>query len=208
MTQITGHEKRWGMRFFVFVLSLLVSSAALSAQPILGTVGRDAAGFHLIVNKDQQCPKYTIETKSEEAISGVRKLSPGDNITASGILDSDSCHALIESIDYVGLKKLLGYWYSHAGIFTIRDFNSLSFYPINTKNLENGTLYRTSDPINYRYSVTPSEGNEWVVFLSDRKSTTFATIQFVKQSAVMKLYDSDTGKITKILHLSKWGNLR
>jgi len=199
------------MRFILFVLSLMASSAALASQPIIGTIGKDTSGYYLTVNKDQICPKYSIEPKSQEAIDGVRKLSAGDNITATGLLDHETCNAFIESIDYVGLKKLLGYWYSHAGIITVRDFSSLSFYPINSRTFQNGVFYRTADPIDYRYSVTPTEGKEWVIFLSDKKSTTFATIQFSKDSkgsAVMKVYDSDNGKVIRTLYLSKWGNLK
>ncbi|WP_413613398.1 hypothetical protein [Bdellovibrio sp. HCB-110] len=194
------------MRFLLFVLSLAVSSVALSVQPISGTIERDSTGVYL--RSGDRCPRYVVNTKSEDASLSIRKLSSGDTVTASGLLDVETCTVVIESVDYVGLRKMLGYWYSQDGIITVRDFDSLSFYPINLKDFQNGADYRTADPINYRYSVTPSEGKEWVVFLSDTTSTTFATIQFNKGNATMKIYDSETGDVKKVLRMSKWGNLK
>ncbi|WP_295905925.1 hypothetical protein [uncultured Bdellovibrio sp.] len=194
------------MRLLLFVLSLAVSSVAFSSQPIVGTIERDFTGVYL--HSGDLCPRYVIDSKSEDASTNIRKLTTGDTITATGLLDAQTCKAVIESVEYVGLKKMLGYWYSQDGIITVRDFNSLSFYPINLKDFQNGADYRTADPITYRYSVTPTEGKEWVVFLSDTTSTTFATIQFGKSNATMKIYDSETGDIKKILRMSKWGNLR
>lgn len=194
------------MRLLLFVLSLTASSVAFSALPLMGTVERDSTGTYLVTG--QTCKRYVVDTKSEDAFKSVRKLSTGDSVTASGALDNETCTAVIESVDYVGLRKMLGHWYSAEGIMSVRDFNSLSFYPISLKDFQNGSSYRTVDPINYRYSVTPTEGKEWVLFLSDSKSTTFATIQFNKGAATMKIYDSETGRLTKVLHLSKWSNIR
>lgn len=194
------------MRLLLFVLSLTASSVAFSALPLMGTVERDSTGTYLVTG--QTCKRYVVDTKSEDAFKSVRKLSTGDSVTASGALDNETCTAVIESVDYVGLRKMLGHWYSAEGIMSVRDFNSLSFYPISLKDFQNGSSYRAVDPINYRYSVTPTEGKEWVLFLSDSKSTTFATIQFNKGAATMKIYDSETGRLTKVLHLSKWSNIR
>lgn len=207
MTRVGSHEKKWGMRLLLFVLSLMVSSGVSAAQPVTGTVLRESSGTTYLL-ADQKCKKYILDTKTDDAENNVRKLSNGDRITATGLLDSTTCTAVIESIEYVGLKKMLGYWYSNEGIITVRDYSSLSFYPINLKDYHDGKDYRTADPIDYRYSITPSEGREWVVFLSDKNSTLFATIQFIKDTALMRIYDSDNGKIIKTLRLAKWGNLR
>ncbi|UOF02155.1 hypothetical protein [Bdellovibrio reynosensis] len=195
------------MRLLLFVLSLTVSVGAFASQPLVGNVERNTNGVVLITNS-ATCYRYTINAQTEDAAISIRKLSTGDAVTASGVLNDDSCTAHIDSIDYVGLRKMLGYWYSDEGIITVKDFNSLSYYPIKLKEFQLGISFRTADPINYRYSVTPSVGKEWVVFLSDTKSTTFATIQFNKGTAVMKIYDPDNGEVTKTLRLAKWGDLK
>lgn len=199
-------KKGWGMRSLIFVLSLFASTVALSAQPVMGTVVREFPGFRLI--GDQSCRRYIIETKTPEAANNLAKLSSGDNITATGFLDKGKCTAVIESIDYVGLKKLLGHWYSSEGIMSVRDFNSIRFYPIKLNDFKNNDNYKSAAPIDYRYSVTPTEGKEWILFLSDKRGTSFSTIQFNKETVTVKIYDSETGQITKTLRLAKWGNLK
>nr|BFD66698.1 hypothetical protein HAGR004_17200 [Bdellovibrio sp. HAGR004] len=194
------------MRILLFVLILISGSVGFSARPLSGTIERDITGTYL--RADSACVRYLVESESQDTEANIRRLSTGDTVTASGVLDPNSCVAYIESVDYVGLKKMLGYWHSSDGLLTVRDFNSLSFYPISVKDFQKGQDYAIIDPITYRYSVTPSTGKDWVVFLSDATSTTFATIRFNKSRATMKIYDSETGNVTRTLHLSKWGELK
>nr|BFD59468.1 hypothetical protein CKG001_15750 [Bdellovibrio sp. CKG001]BFD62848.1 hypothetical protein BdHM001_15290 [Bdellovibrio sp. HM001] len=194
------------MRILLFVLILISGSVGFSARPLSGTIERDITGTYL--RADSACVRYLVESESQDTEANIRRLSTGDTVTASGVLDPNSCVAYIESVDYVGLKKMLGYWHSSDGLLTVRDFNSLSFYPISVKDFQKGQDYAIIDPITYRYSVTPSTGKDWVLFLSDATSTTFATIRFNKSRATMKIYDSETGNVTRTLHLSKWGELK
>ena len=196
------------MRIFYFVLILFTGSLALAARPVVGTLQRDDKGLSLIT--DTGCQKYRISTKSEDAEFNLYKLQSGDYITATGLLDENTCEAVIESIDFVGLKKLLGYWHSSAGLFSIPSFSYLTFYPNDKTDISNEApeIFDPVSPVNFKYSVTPSEGKDWVVFLSDKNSTVFATIRFSKTRATMKFYDSETGKITRTLYLSKWGTLK
>lgn len=205
MTGLYSHGTKWGMKSLLFVLSLVASSVAYSAQPVSGTVDRTSAGLFLRVpEKAHHCDRLLIHAKTDEAVQSLKKLDTGDTITAAGFFAYESCSVFIDSVDYVGLKRLLGHWHSSDGIISVQDFDSLSFYPINLKDLTKGGVYEKIEPIRYRYSLTPSEGTEWVLFLSDSTSTTFATLQFSKSSAIMKIYDSDTGAIKKTLRMSKW----
>lgn len=196
------------MRFLILVLSLLASHSTFANQPIYGVISRDATTLSIVTN-NTQCSNFVISTSSKEASSAVKKLSHGDSLTATGLLNSQDCTASIESIEYVGLRKMLGKWYSPEGIIDVRNFNLLSYYPVSINIPRYGYATISSvRPIEYRYSVTPTDGKEWVLFLSDRTSTTFATIKLERGSAIMKFYDSDNGEITKTLYLSRWSNLK
>lgn len=204
MTELSTHGTRWGMRLMLFVLSFAMSSLTFASQPIVGTVERgDTAVF---LQTGSRCTRYSIITKSADASINLNKLSTGDSLTATGHLNDEKCVAIVESVDYVGLKKMLGHWYSKDGIISVKDFSLMSFYPVGFKDFKNGNIYSVINPINYLYSVTPSNGREWVLFLSDSKSTTFATIQFLGNTATLRVYDSDTGAIKKTLYMSKWGS--
>lgn len=195
------------MKSLLFVLSLVASSVAFSATPVVGIVERGPYGAFLISKDDVRCAKFLISAKSNEANEILRKLTSGDAITASGVIDPDTCTVLIENIDYVGLKRLIGYWHTNDGLISVSDFDSLNFYPIKLKDLKNGPLAKVIEPIKYRYSLTPSEGTEWVLFLSDTTSTTFATIRFGKSTATLNIYDSDTGDIKKVLRMTRWSRI-
>lgn len=197
------------MRVLLFVLTSVFSTWAVAVQPVAGFIERKGQDIYLQAN--DACPSYRIETKSSDAQTALEKLSPGDHITATGIYDKDTCQASIESVDYVGLKRMLGTWISRQGVISVHDFNTLSFYPGSNTELKASRNYDDFEPVkpvDYKYSVTPSDGKEWVLFLSDSESTTFATIQFSKEIAIMKIYDTDNGNVTKTLILTRRGTLK
>lgn len=198
------------MRVIIFVLTLVATTWAVAVPPVSGTILKTSSGIYLQSN--DSCSKYRIETKSDDALSTLTKLSNGDAVTATGLFDTDNCVTVIETVDYVGLRRLLGSWMSRQGLITVHDFSSMSFYPTTGMKIkdhsESDSAYTVIKPVQYKYSVTPSNGNEWVVFLSDAESTTFTTIQFSRENAVLKVYDSDTGNVTNVLLLSRRGNLK
>ena len=190
------------MRFFLFVLTIVSSTAALAGSPVSGTISR--AGQSLFLISDDPCSRYELTTSNEAAMDSLLKLSEGDTITATGTKDPSTCKIAVETIDYVGLKRLLGVWYSKDAFVTILDFSVMSFYPPSITDFTSGVNVGV-EPVNYKYSVIPSEGKEWVLFLSDRRTTTFATLQFSKGPAIMKIY-SESGAVSKTMVLFRKGN--
>lgn len=188
------------MKLLFFVLSLGFSSMALSAQQITGKVERIQYSAYLQTSAPQSCHKYRIEANSEEAAGNIEKLSTGDALTASGVYDNRACRVLIDSVDYVGLKDLLGLWYNDDGYVHVHNFTTISVHSIQFRKIKAGEKVNTVD---FRYSVTPSSGNEWVVFLSTPKSTTFATVNLKKTSATVKIFDSENGSIVQTINLKK-----
>lgn len=204
------------------------SQAASLIEPlsVVGTIEKQGSRLYFLTGN--LCARYAISPNTGASeLASLRRLSSGDLVTATGELDHNTCIATIESVDYVGLRQLLGLWVSEDGVITVRDFVSLRYYPLQSDHdsakdkLKSEGRRKTSDfynlttetlhvgtPVDYRYSITPSEGDEWVVFLSDNQSTTFATIQLGRNTAIMKIFDSETGVLTRTLRLAKWGELK
>jgi hypothetical protein len=194
------------MRILLFVLTTISSAVALSAQPISGSIAVFAKSMYLNA-QNEPCTRYEITSKKESALAALIKLSNGDVITATGIKDPASCKVIIESVDFVGLKRLLGLWYSKDGVLAVQDFNLMRYYPAGLPALIESSNPDAA-PVDYKYRMVPSEGKEWVLFLSNTFSTTFATIQFsTKGTATMKTYDSESGNITKTMVLTRKGPL-
>lgn len=190
------------MRILLFVLTIVSSTAAFAGLPVSGTISR--AGQSLFLISSDPCNRYELTTRNEPAMDSLLKLSDGDTITATGTKDPGTCQISVETIDYVGLKRLLGVWYSKEAVVTIRDFNEMSFYPPTVSDMPTG-LDSNATAVNYKYSLVPSEGKEWVLFLSDTRTTTFATLQFSKGPVIMKIY-SESGAVTKTMVLFRKGN--
>ncbi|MNK01172.1 hypothetical protein D3C87_189670 [compost metagenome] len=193
------------MRFFLFVLTFCASTWALASEPIAGLLHKDSTGIYMQVS--MQGPKFKIVTSAPDVAENLRKLSHGDFVTGNADLDFDKAEMNLESIDYVGIKRLLGTWYSPEGMFEVKTFDRLSFYPHSQLGFSKEKSYAAvSTPQEFHYSMSPTEGKEWVLFLSNNKSTTFATIQITRGKARLKMYDSETGVVTKTLRLIKWGS--
>lgn len=192
------------MRNLIFVLTLILSSGALAAESVIGLLEKEANEYYLRLVKDQ--PRFKIVTTSADAQESLKKLSSGDFVTGTGEIKAETLEISLESIDYVGIKKLIGTWHSQDGMFEITSFDHMNFYPYvyNPKKATKQFRINISKAQEYKYSMTPTQGREWVLFLSDTKSTTFATIQINQGSARLKMYDSETGDITKSLRLTKW----
>lgn len=189
-----------------FVLNLTLSLSAWAAfNPVTGTITRQDKKVY--VSGNSQCATYLLQTQNKEAAASLHKLSTGDFITASGFYQNSDCIALVSSIDYVGLKRLLGHWYAENGMLAVTDFNRLEFYPFSTQKAGSLSL-QTSEPIRYRYSVTPSNGREWIMFLSDAKRTTFASLQLNSKNVSLRVYDAETGEPVQTLRFSKWDDLK
>ncbi|MGZ3772202.1 MAG: hypothetical protein ACXVCY_05495 [Pseudobdellovibrionaceae bacterium] len=191
------------MKLLIVVFSIVVSSVAFSAQQISGKVERIGYRSFLKSSAATACYKYQLIPNTDEAEKSINRLSTGDSLTASAVLDNNFCAAYIDSVDYVGLVNLLGYWYNDEGYIRVHDFSSVTVYSQEFKHSKDKKFI---DPVQVRYSITPSNGNEWILFLSTPEKTTFATIILQKAHATVKIYDSENGSVIRTIYLSKWGH--
>jgi hypothetical protein len=193
------------MRILFFVLTVFSSMTSLAASQFSGVLVKDHNSYFL--TSVTGCKRFAVSSTDNDVNQNLKKMDAGDLITATGTLDTDKCTADVNSIDYVGLKKMLGVWYSDEGLFTVTDYSNLSYYPLSSKDLppsNNTTDFQKLQPINYQYSMTPSDGAEWVIFLTDKTQTSLATIKVSAFAATMKIFDSQNGNVLKTLYLQKW----
>ncbi len=189
------------MRFLFFVLTAVTSAVAFAAQPVGGVVSIE--GGKMFLRSDDPCHRYMVASNNETALNALVKLAAGDFITATGSKNPGDCSVAIETVEYVGLRRMLGNWYSRDAVINVQDFNSMKFYPAQSIVTKGDRVYTqvSTTPVEYSYSLVPGSGKEWVLFLSDSRSTTFGTIQFSRGSAVMKINNSVTGEVIKTLLL-------
>ena len=199
------------MRLLLFAIINLAALSSFAIDTITGVLLKEAG--HVYLSSDSNCGRYRVYNSSFEVTANLRKLSHGDAVSATATINTAECSVDIQSIDYVGLKRLLGYWHTDAGMVTVKNFNSLMIYPkVGVQTLSElrtlGAGAQVPNPIVYRYSVLPSKGKEWVVFLSDSETTTFATLTFHRSTATLSTYDSETGVLTNEFHMIRWKQLK
>lgn len=168
------------------------------ANPLAGILEKNDQGVFITLTQTSQ--KYQVTATTPETISLLKRLENGDYITGSGNFDEDSKTIQIDSLDYVGLKKMLGLWYSGASVMNFSSFSDLSIYPILSKNM----VIALSPKTDLRYSMGPYSGNQWALFMSSKDATIFATIEFANGDATLRVFDSETGANTRTMRLVRW----
>jgi hypothetical protein len=144
---------------------------------------------------------YKVNPLTLDVTDSLKRLENGDFIMGNGTLDTINKKIGIESVDYVGLRKLLGPWVGAAGTLVFKDFSTLGFTPYFRDYKLNAR--HPSYQKEFRYSMSPSDGNEWALFMSDDKSTSFATVEFKNKKVIMKIFESESGKVVRTLKLER-----
>lgn len=187
------------MKCIIFLLTLFSAQFAFGVQAFSGFLTKKGTEYYFTPKSSELF--YQITSKSPYVDLSLSRLETGDFIAGNGTLDTTNKKIQIESVDYVGLRKLLGPWLGSEGTMVFKDFSTMRFTPrfrdirLDTKLAQ----YQKE----FRYSVSPSDGNEWALFLSDDKSTTFATMEFTKNKVIMKIFESESGKIVRTLKLER-----
>jgi hypothetical protein len=191
------------MKSLIFVFTFLSATSCFAAESLAGFLIKEYGKIYL--SSRTTCGRYEVVSSSADVTNNLRKLTHGDAVIATADVYTDLCQVRLQSIDYVGLRRLLGVWQSDAGLIEIRDFSSLKIYPRFDNISREGSLeFEVPMPVTYQYSVLPSPGKEWVVFLSDSKTTTFATLTLEVSTAILRTFDSDSGAMTQELHMVRW----
>lgn len=222
------NTKTWVKLFtisVVVIIGLLLSNTSWSA-PIEGLVLRSSQGVFL--RSSQATTQTIIKAANEEATEALSKLDTGDFISGDGVIADDGSAISITSIDYVGLKKILGLWLGEKDVVNFANFTDLEVYsPGFDSNLaqkhkadspqekQNGLQLdqqkanqsQASGEVStkhLKYSISPSKGDSWTVFMTDNAATVLGNLQVQKNAATLTIFDPDNGATKLVLHLTKF----
>ena len=189
------------MKFILLVFVTLITTWAQAQSALSGYLNKSPTGQWLLVLNDKEFTLNARRNVSEQ----LNKLDAGDIISGTGIVNNATDSIELLSIDYVGLKKILGLWFSREGLIEFKNFTTLNFYPRQKASGDYlvSKAYLVDYQQQYRYSMTPSNGREWTLYLTDKKATSLGTLIVDGNIAVLKIYDSNTGDLVKALRLSR-----
>lgn len=187
------------MKYILFLLATFSFQFVLGVQAFSGYLTKRGGDYYFTPKSSELY--YKIVPLAFSVQDSLNRLENGDFISGNGSLDTINKKLSIESVDYVGLRKLLGPWVGTEGTMVFKDFSTMRFTPRFREIKMDSRL--TNYQKEFRYSISPSDGNEWALFLSDDKSTTFATVEFTKNKVIMKIFESESGKIVRTLKLER-----
>ena len=139
-----------------------------------------------------------IGVNDEATIRDLQKLQPGDYLSGTGILDTEKATLVLDSIETVGLRSLLGRWQSADGqVFEFQDFDSLYHYASRFM-----TASTRSNGRELSYSLAPDSAvNRWSIFLTDHTTVLIGSVEFAGRSIELILMNPQNGQIVERLEL-------
>ena len=171
----------------LFFLGLAGSKSAASERVALDGYVRITDGKIFFVDSESlQSFKLKAFTASADAV--LIQLKNFDHLTGVATRVDDTL--LLESVEFVGLRRLLGYWQSPKVAVVFQNFVDVEFK----------LPYSKSD---YKYAISPSGGNSWKVFFSDQSSVILGTLSVSETKASIELYDPETGETSQYIDLKK-----
>lgn len=130
---------------------------------------------------------YKLRAATDVAKKAIMKLNNFDGINGVATLYDDQT-LLLESVEFVGLRRLIGKWKAESEIYQFMDYNRLQVSGLNKK-------------IQMNYALSPGLGDSWRLFFTDEESVTLGSLEIQKENARIQIFDTDTGAILKTLPL-------
>ncbi len=217
---------RVGVLFFALHLgiqarALPVHNTSISQGNIAGLIQIDPGSSDRLVCVENEL--YRIEAANIETRSDLLKLGNGDLLIGYGVVDRYLKEVTLFSVDFVGLKRILGYWVARSDIVNFINFQTMTLIrrqffdllPI-LPNLpareHQNPFVRSSDfdskshhVVNYDYAMAPSQEtpDSWILLMSNAKGDRIATFALNSSKALLKLYAPDSGALLRELYLVK-----
>ncbi len=174
---------------FLFMALPLAFTQESGQVLVTGTVIKNLTAFSWLGLKTSSGHIYKLKAQGAEVTATLSKLEEGDLISGFGQIDDNSKVASLQSLSFIGLKRLLGFWWTSLGFAEIRTFSEMNFY----------STIKTS----YQYSISPSTSPSWVIFLSDDQGVYYTSMDFQGASAEMKMYNPETGALIKTIDFTR-----
>ena len=171
-----------------------------SSGTFSGTISIDKGHTYLIAETGRV--KFVLSPMNKEIQSQVSRLKSGDFLSFEGYIDQENTILYVISVNYVGLKDLIGNWVGDDEYcYKFKNFNTLSiFSKADNKKCDFSVNFLTRE---FSYFTNASDLN-WSVLLSDNDDSYLMDLTLnSKNSAELSLYDSRSGDILRHIRLRR-----
>ncbi len=180
-----------------FILILFCAAYFSSAKLIALAPERKVQGLIFVKTGDYYLhtdnADYELITTDPLVLERLRCLNDGDSISGNGF-KVNANQISLNTIEYVGLKKLLAYWYNKQEVFNFADFSNLNYwhYSMGSKLVRG--------PFKFHYALSPvgkKNGQcNWKIFIADDREVVLGNLKWIAERILqIEIYDSNTGEI-------------
>ena len=179
------------------LLSLILCFAAS-----LSLANESISGFFIVAGQNnykiilEKNTVLTLRPGNTEVAAQLKNLKNSDIIRGVGtFINNDTL--ILDSIDFVGLKRLIGTWRSAKTILDFKNFDDVTFYQLST-------ALAKSIRTDYKYVVSPGGNSNWQMFFLDENDVTIANLVLPEGNrAQLTFYDPETGLTKATMYLTK-----
>jgi hypothetical protein len=168
---------------FGLLMGILMSPTLSLADIVSGTI--HYRNRQVMINLEGRF--FYVRFDNLDIAKDVQRLQPGDYLSGEGRLIESRRTLMLEAINYVGLKKLIGAWQdSDSNIVYFHDYRNVEFRSQNKST------------VRAKYTLLPYLDNEWLLFLKTPKGLLSGSLFFFKEDgsiARVDVYDSMTGEL-------------
>jgi hypothetical protein len=182
------------------LLTIILSSSLAFGEAFEGQVSIVNGQAMLIA--DGATDSWKIQGTSDQVISQLNTLQDGDYLSATGELNEAHQTAFVETVDFVGLKRILGRWVSKDGY----SINFIDFRTAVVEQKQDLPWDPAGKKVDLVYAMLPLKEQNWSLFMSNRKTVRIGTLSIEEKAKVkalsIQLVDQRTGQITEDISLS------
>ncbi|MCB0407316.1 MAG: hypothetical protein KDD34_03870 [Bdellovibrionales bacterium] len=147
---------------------------------------------------------YKIRPTNAYVNRDIQQLESGDSLEASGYLEKSKSIFHIDSVHFVGLKKILGVWKDQTNnLFQFVNFEKLTVYLRPSTNRVHSMSSDYTPVKSFQYTITPNPSNDWSILINDNLSIQTGNLEFEKNNIKIHFINSETGEITKTVTLQR-----
>jgi len=171
----------------LILTTLTIFTSAALALSINGYIVVDKGQYLLIERETSRT--YRVQASNPDVRKSLVQLATFDALRGQ-VSNKGSETLMLETIDFVSLRRLLGDWTDQTARVSFVDFSRVSF------DMEGNSRQ-------FVYALSPGQANTWRIYLTDQSSVVLGTLNIDGLRAVLEFYDPQTGETAQRLQLSK-----
>ncbi len=202
------------MRFSLTLFAIILFSAVSGAVLIQGPILKNTEGeiFCRLDNKSSEKP-ILVDASDRTIKKDLSKLEAGDWLIGYGNILPTPRKVVLNSISFVGLKRILGTWRdAQWDLFDFEDFSRLFLCPSTPFHafpeiIDFGFGSKAGRPNEdcelqkLTYRIVPDSGSSWSIFIADQERVGVGSLYIGQQGLRLILY-SESGEPVQDLFLS------